>query len=406
MTLALRALDSCDAGFDAALAALLAYSAEADDAIEAQRRGDPRRRARARRRRGARVHAPLRRHRRRRRWPRSRSARDELARRARRAAAGAARRARRRRRAHPRLPRAPARRCGRSWSYRDADGSAARPAGDAARPRRHLRARRQGGVSVVGADERDAGEGRRRRRDRHGRCPTPGRRAQSAGARRGARSPASTACSRSAARRRSRALAYGTATMPAVDKIVGPGNAYVAAAKRRVFGKVGIDMIAGPSRDPGHRRRHDAARLGRDGPVLAGRARRAGAGDPALARRRATSTRVARGDRAAAAGACRARDDHPRLARGPRRARSVRASWTRRARSPTASRPSTSSSRVASPQRWLPLLRHAGAIFLGALHAARASATTAPARTTSCRPRAPRASRRRSASTTSRSAPA
>ena len=43
------------------------------------------------------------------------------------------------------------------------------------------------------------------------------------------------------------ALAYGTATVPAVDKIVGPGNAYVAAAKRRVFGAVGIDMIAGPS---------------------------------------------------------------------------------------------------------------------------------------------------------------
>jgi histidinol dehydrogenase len=43
------------------------------------------------------------------------------------------------------------------------------------------------------------------------------------------------------------ALAYGTATIPPVDKIVGPGNAYVAAAKRRVFGTVGIDMIAGPS---------------------------------------------------------------------------------------------------------------------------------------------------------------
>jgi histidinol dehydrogenase len=43
------------------------------------------------------------------------------------------------------------------------------------------------------------------------------------------------------------ALAYGTATIPAVDKIVGPGNAYVAAAKRRVFGAVGIDMIAGPT---------------------------------------------------------------------------------------------------------------------------------------------------------------
>jgi histidinol dehydrogenase len=43
------------------------------------------------------------------------------------------------------------------------------------------------------------------------------------------------------------ALAYGTVTIPPVDKIVGPGNAYVAAAKRQVFGQVGIDMIAGPS---------------------------------------------------------------------------------------------------------------------------------------------------------------
>ncbi|MDP2677645.1 MAG: histidinol dehydrogenase [Rhodoferax sp.] len=43
------------------------------------------------------------------------------------------------------------------------------------------------------------------------------------------------------------ALAYGTETIPKVDKITGPGNAYVAAAKRRVFGTVGIDMIAGPS---------------------------------------------------------------------------------------------------------------------------------------------------------------
>jgi histidinol dehydrogenase len=43
------------------------------------------------------------------------------------------------------------------------------------------------------------------------------------------------------------ALAYGTLTIPQVDKIVGPGNAYVASAKRRVFGTVGIDMVAGPS---------------------------------------------------------------------------------------------------------------------------------------------------------------
>ena len=43
------------------------------------------------------------------------------------------------------------------------------------------------------------------------------------------------------------ALAYGTASVPRVDKIIGPGNAYVASAKRRVFGQVGIDMLAGPS---------------------------------------------------------------------------------------------------------------------------------------------------------------
>ena len=43
------------------------------------------------------------------------------------------------------------------------------------------------------------------------------------------------------------ALAYGTQSVPRVDKIVGPGNVYVAAAKRQVFGQVGIDMIAGPS---------------------------------------------------------------------------------------------------------------------------------------------------------------
>ena len=43
------------------------------------------------------------------------------------------------------------------------------------------------------------------------------------------------------------ALAYGTQSVPRVDKIVGPGNAFVAAAKKQVFGQVGIDMIAGPN---------------------------------------------------------------------------------------------------------------------------------------------------------------
>ena len=69
------------------------------------------------------------------------------------------------------------------------------------------------------------------------------------------------------------ALAYGTATVPQVDKIVGPGNAYVAAAKRRVFGTVGIDMIAGPVRNSGDCRWQHAAGMGGDGSILAGRAR-------------------------------------------------------------------------------------------------------------------------------------
>ncbi len=87
------------------------------------------------------------------------------------------------------------------------------------------------------------------------------------------------------------ALAYGTATVPQVDKITGPGNAYVASAKRRVFGQVGIDMIAGPSRDPGAGRRHDAAGLGGDGPVQPGRARRAGAEPSCCAQTPTTSPR-------------------------------------------------------------------------------------------------------------------
>ncbi len=69
------------------------------------------------------------------------------------------------------------------------------------------------------------------------------------------------------------ALAYGTATIRAVDKIVGPGNAYVAAAKRRVFGTVGIDMIAGPTEILVIADGDCRARLDRDGSVLAGGAR-------------------------------------------------------------------------------------------------------------------------------------
>jgi histidinol dehydrogenase len=86
--------------------------------------------------------------------------------------------------------------------------------------------------------------------------PTPAKDRSAAGAARGEKNPLVLAAAFVAGVTRAftiggaqavAALAYGTATVPAVDKITGPGNAYVAAAKRRVFGTVGIDMIAGPS---------------------------------------------------------------------------------------------------------------------------------------------------------------
>ena len=115
-----------------------------------------------------------------------------------------------------------------------------------ARRGRALCAGRQGGLSVVGADERHPGPRRRRGAHRHVRADA-GRRAQPAGAGRGA------------ARRRDRDLPHRRRpggrraglrhrhASPPVDRIVGPGNAYVAEAKRQVFGRVGIDSIAGPS---------------------------------------------------------------------------------------------------------------------------------------------------------------
>ena len=121
----------------------------------------------------------------------------------------------------------------------------ARPAGHPAGPRRALCAGRQGVLPVLGADERDPGQGRRGVRSGHGRTDPRGEineivlaAACIAGVDRvftigGAQAVA--------------ALAYGTESVPRVDKIVGPGNIYVATAKRHVFGQVGIDMIAGPS---------------------------------------------------------------------------------------------------------------------------------------------------------------
>ena len=154
------------------------------------------------------------------------------------------------------------------------------PAGERARARRPVRARRQGGLSLLGADERGAGQGRRRARAGDGQ---PATRTRWCSPRR--RSPASTACSRIGGAQAIAALAYGTKRIPRVDKIVGPGNAYVAEAKRQVFGEVGIDMVAGPSEILVIADESAQRRLGGDGSVLAGRARRVGAGDPALARR-------------------------------------------------------------------------------------------------------------------------
>ena len=111
---------------------------------------------------------------------------------------------------------------------------------------RSVRARRQGGVPVLGADERHPGASGRGARASRCACPRPD----------GVLNPLVLAAARRAGvteiyrvggAQAVAALAYGTATIAPVDRIVGPGNAYVAEAKRQVFGRVGIDSIAGPS---------------------------------------------------------------------------------------------------------------------------------------------------------------
>ena len=319
--------------------------------------------------------------------------------RVRRAAAGAARRARR----PPR--RASARYHERqklaSWSLSRSRRQRARPARDAARSRRPLRAGRQGRVSVVGADERDSGAGRGRAPRSSWSCPTPD----------GVRNPLVLAAAHLAGVTRAftiggaqaiAALAYGTATIPAVDKICGPGNAYVAAAKRRVFGVVGIDMVAGVSEILVIADATRQSRLGRDGPLLAGRARRDGAGDPASRPTRRCSSASPRA-RSARSPRCRARAIIAASFARPRRAdpdarprRSVRDRQPHRARASRARGRRSRRAAAEDPPRRRDLHRP--------LCVARRSATTAPGRTTCCRRGAPRASRRRSASTISRSA--
>ena len=194
------------------------------------------------------------------------------------------------------------------------------------------------------------------------------------------------------------ALAYGTETIAAVDKIAGPGNAYVAAAKRRVFGRVGIDMIAGPSEvlilaDAGNdpdwlaldllaQAEHDTQR-----PV-----------DPRHRRRRLRP------------GGRRRRRPPPRHARPPRHRRRQlarfrrrphrRRAGTRRSPSSTASPPSTCRSAPPTPRRW-PRASATPARSSSAPGPPRRSATTSAARTTCCRPPARRASPRASRCSTS-----
>ncbi len=143
----------------------------------------------------------------------------------------------------------------RSWSYRDGEGSLLGqkvtpldrvgiyvPGGKAAYPSSVL-------MNAVPAQVAGVGEIVMV-------VPTPARRDGSSEGSRGERNPLVLAAAQVAGVHRVftlggaqavAALAYGTATVPRVDKITGPGNAFVASAKRRVFGQVGIDMIAGPS---------------------------------------------------------------------------------------------------------------------------------------------------------------
>ena len=145
--------------------------------------------------------------------------------------------------------------CGESWSYRDQDGTLLGqkvtpldrvgiyvPGGKAAYPSSVLMNAIP--AQVAGVPEIIMV------------VPTPARRDGSSKDTRGEKNPLVLAAAYVAGVTRAftvggaqavAALAYGTATIPKVDKITGPGNAYVASAKKRVFGTVGIDMIAGPS---------------------------------------------------------------------------------------------------------------------------------------------------------------
>ena len=158
------------------------------------------------------------------------------------------------------------------------------------------------------------------------------------------------------------ALAYGTATIAPVAKIVGPGNAYVAAAKRLVFGKVGIDMIAGPSEvlviadDTGN-----AGWIAAD--LLAQAEHDVNAQSILITDSAALADEVERAvDRSSRR--CRA----PR-SRGPRGTISARSSWSRSSTRPCALANAIAAEHLeimtADPEALAAQIRNAGAIFIG-----------------------------------------
>jgi histidinol dehydrogenase len=158
------------------------------------------------------------------------------------------------------------------------------------------------------------------------------------------------------------ALAYGTATIRRVDKIVGPGNVYVALAKRRVFGEVGIDMVAGPSEV-------FVVADGAADPAWVAADLLAQAEHDPMARAVVASDDGALLDRVATALAA-------QLQRLPRRAIAAEALAAHGALVRTASldqavelanrlAPEHLELLVGAPQPWLPRVRHAGAVFVG-----------------------------------------
>ena len=160
------------------------------------------------------------------------------------------------------------------------------------------------------------------------------------------------------------ALAYGTSSIAPVDKIVGPGNSYVQAAKRMVYGVVDIDKMAGPSEvlviadDSAHPEWVAAD--------LIAQAEHGSGDESALLLTPSQKLADAVADAIVDALA-----DLPRAKRSPSRFSTSAAPWsscatsTRHSSSPMSSDPSIWSSKSAIPRRWLPKVKAAGAVFLG-----------------------------------------